>query len=118
MQQELNIEKMPAGLSLYDARWHQGVVGILASRIKEQTHRPVIAFARVSDNEIKGSGRSIDGFHIRDALDAIASQSPGLVEKFGGHAMAAGLSLKLDQLESFSQAFADYACSCFGGHRW
>ncbi|MBL4820720.1 MAG: single-stranded-DNA-specific exonuclease RecJ [Gammaproteobacteria bacterium] len=110
----LNEEKLPAGLCVYEETWHQGVIGILASRIKEKYHRPVIAFADVTDKraknkELKGSARSIQGFHIRDALDAIASQHPGLVSKFGGHAMAAGLSLDKDCLPEFSRAFARYA---------
>ncbi len=97
---------IPAGLCLYDASWHQGVVGIVAARIKEQVHRPVIAFAQVDDNEIKGSARSIPGIHIRDVLDAVATQHPGLVTKFGGHAMAAGLSLPLENFTAFQAAFA------------
>ena len=110
----LNEEKLPAGLCVYEETWHQGVIGILASRIKEKYHRPVIAFADVTDKraknkELKGSARSIQGFHIRDALDAIASQHPGLISKFGGHAMAAGLSLDKDCLPEFSRAFARYA---------
>ncbi|MFT5416592.1 MAG: single-stranded-DNA-specific exonuclease, partial [Gammaproteobacteria bacterium] len=77
-----------SGICLIDESWHQGVVGIIASRIKERYHRPVIAFAPVSDTELKGSGRSIPGVHLRDALDAIAAANPGLLSKFGGHAMA------------------------------
>lgn len=115
----LNEEQMPAGLCLYNEAWHQGVIGILASRVKDKFHRPVIAFADAgrSDQgvcELKGSARSIKGFHIRDALDAIASRNPGLISKFGGHAMAAGLSLDKDRLESFSQAFDEYAASLLG----
>ena len=93
------------GICLYDPSWHQGVVGIIASRIKDRMHRPTIAFAKVSDTEIKGSARSIQGLHIRDALDAIATASPGLIDKFGGHAMAAGLSLSLDKYAEFSRRF-------------
>jgi len=93
------------GLCIYDPHWHQGVIGILAARIREQFHRPVIAFARCGDDEIKGSARSIPGFHIRDALDAVASQQPQLLSKFGGHAMAAGLSLREQDLPAFRQAF-------------
>ena len=109
---ELNFsaDDLPAALTLFDERWHQGVVGILASRVKEKYHRPVIAFADVSDGdsegELKGSARSIPGFHIRDALDAVATKNPGLVTKFGGHAMAAGLSLVKSRLAEFSEAFA------------
>lgn len=98
--------EMPWGLCIYQAEWHQGVIGILASRIKDRYHRPVIAFAD-SDNgeEIKGSARSIQGLHIRDALDAVASKHPGLLSKFGGHAMAAGMSLKKTDYKAFSEAF-------------
>lgn len=104
---ELDAADIPAGLCLFDERWHQGVVGILASRVKEKYHRPVIAFAAVEGGaELKGSARSIPGFHIRDALDAVATRNPGLVTKFGGHAMAAGLSLARSDFERFSKAFA------------
>ncbi len=96
---------LPFGLCLYDPEWHQGVVGILASRIKERLHRPVIAFSDSSETEVKGSARSVPGLHIRDALDAVATAHPGMLSKFGGHAMAAGLSLQRDQLEAFKQAF-------------
>jgi single-stranded-DNA-specific exonuclease len=98
-------KELPTGLCLYDANWHQGVIGILASRIKDRLHRPVIAFAKIDDNEIKGSARSIFGLHIRDVLDAIAAQNPELITKFGGHAMAAGLSLQLDKYNEFCAAF-------------
>jgi single-stranded-DNA-specific exonuclease len=94
-----------SGICLIDESWHQGVVGIIASRIKERYHRPVIAFAPVSDTELKGSGRSIPGVHLRDALDAIAAANPGLLSKFGGHAMAAGLTLEASEFELFSEAF-------------
>ncbi len=103
----LQDEQLPVGLCLFDPDWHQGVIGILASRIKEQFHRPVIAFARSSEGELKGSARSISGLHIRDALDAVASSHPGLIEKFGGHAMAAGLSLAEKDYPAFSAAFND-----------
>ena len=97
-QLAFDADDLPAGLSLFDERWHQGVVGIVASRIKERCHRPVIAFALADaddpESELKGSARSIPGFHIRDALDAVAAANPGLVTKFGGHAMAAGLSVE------------------------
>lgn len=107
-------DNIPAALVLFDQRWHQGVVGILASRVKDKYHRPVIAFAEVSDSEtgsleLKGSARSIKGFHIRDALDAVAARHPGLISKFGGHAMAAGLSLDKNALEQFSLAFQQEA---------
>lgn len=99
-------EGLPKALCLFDSQWHQGVVGILASRIKERFHRPVIAFAE-SDNseELKGSARSLPGIHIRDVLDRVATQTPGLISKFGGHAMAAGLTLAKRDLDRFQQAF-------------
>ncbi len=93
------------GVCLYEPQWHQGVIGILASRIKEKLNRPVIAFASASADEVKGSARSIPGLHIRDVLDDIASQHPQLLKKFGGHAMAAGMSLAKQDLETFSEAF-------------
>ncbi|MBO6702930.1 MAG: single-stranded-DNA-specific exonuclease RecJ [Pseudomonadales bacterium] len=96
-----------AGVCLYDPGWHQGVVGIVASRIKERSQRPVIAFADAGDGELKGSGRSVQGFHLRDGLDAIATRYPGLLNKFGGHAMAAGLSLRHDVYDQFTRAFDD-----------
>ncbi len=101
---ELSDEQLPWGVALYDASWHQGVIGILASRIKDRVHRPVIAFAPGDEGEIKGSARSIPGFHIRDGLDAIAARYPELLRKFGGHAMAAGLTIAADKLELFQQA--------------
>lgn len=102
---QLNKNRLPFGLCLYDDSWHQGVIGILASRVKDQLHRPVIAFAPVNEHELKGSARSVQGLHIRDALDAVATQHPELISKFGGHAMAAGLSLTKDKLAKFSKAF-------------
>jgi len=101
----LNDRELPFGLCLYDEYWHQGVIGILASRIKERVHRPVIAFAPGDEGEIKGSARSINGFHIRDGLDAVAAKHPGLLKKFGGHAMAAGLTIAAEDLPAFSDAF-------------
>jgi len=98
-------EQLPFGLCMYDPHWHQGVIGLLASRIKDRIHRPVIVFAKVSDTEIKGSARSISGVHIRDVLDRIAKAHPELITKFGGHAMAAGLSIHLDHLERFKTEF-------------
>jgi len=99
-------EEQPVGVCLYDASWHQGVIGILASRVKEQLHRPVIAFAPGEEaGTIKGSARSIPGLHIRDVLDAVAATHPDLISKFGGHAMAAGLSLPAENLSQFSTAF-------------
>ena len=96
---------LPWGLCLYDDSWHQGVIGIVASRIKERHHRPVIAFAPGDDGEIKGSARSIPGVHIRDVLDEVAAGSPGLLLKFGGHAMAAGLTLEAHRLGEFKEQF-------------
>ncbi|MCG9636253.1 single-stranded-DNA-specific exonuclease RecJ [Vibrio parahaemolyticus] len=97
--------ELPYGLSLFQLDWHQGVIGILASRIKEKFHRPVIAFADGGEGTIKGSCRSIPGLHMRDALDFIDTQNPGLIIKFGGHAMAAGLTIKEQDFERFSRLF-------------
>jgi len=97
----------PIAICLYDPDWHEGVVGILASRIKDKLHRPTIAFANGADGNLKGSARSIKGIHIRDVLDAVATRHTGLVSKFGGHAMAAGLSLPSDKLEAFQTAFVE-----------
>ena len=102
---ELPVEEMPFGLCLFDPEWHQGVIGILASRLKERYHRPTIAFADAGDGTLKGSARSVPGFHIRDALDAVAARHPGLISKFGGHAMAAGLSLPQEHFGAFAAAF-------------
>ena len=110
----INKDNLPAALCLFDKRWHQGVVGIVASRVKDKFYRPVIAFAQVDDSdnkptELKGSARSVQGFHIRDALASVAINNPGLITKFGGHAMAAGLSLDKDNLDLFTKAFAHEA---------
>ncbi|MGE6791523.1 single-stranded-DNA-specific exonuclease RecJ [Pseudomonas guineae] len=102
---DLPLEDMPFGLCLFEADWHQGVIGILASRMKERYHRPTIAFADAGDGVLKGSARSVPGFHIRDALDAVAAKHPQLISKFGGHAMAAGLSLPEANFAAFSAAF-------------
>ncbi len=96
-------------LSLFDPAWHQGVVGIVASRIKDRFHRPTFAFARSGDGYIKGSGRSIFGLHLRDALDLVSKRHPGLLAKFGGHAAAAGLTLRESDFERFRAAFEDAA---------
>jgi len=98
-------ESLPKAMALYDKQWHQGVVGLLASRIKEKYHRPVIAFADAGNNEIKGSGRSIPGMHMRDVLDIISKRHADLIDKFGGHAMAAGLTIKQEKFEQFKKAF-------------
>lgn len=104
-------QTLPIGLCLYDPGWHQGITGLVAGKVKDKYHRPVVAFAPSGDDGriLKGSARSIPGFHIRDALDAIAAQEPDLIEKFGGHAMAAGLSLETVNFERFSLAFARVA---------
>jgi single-stranded-DNA-specific exonuclease len=94
------------GLCLFDERWHQGIVGLVAGRIKDRLHRPVIAFARAQDGSLRGSARSVAGVHIRDVLDGIASRHPGLIDKFGGHAMAAGMTLVESNLDRFRDAFA------------
>ncbi len=92
-------------ISVFDQGWHQGVIGIVASRLKEKFYRPTITFAPGSAGWIKGSGRSIPGFHLRDALDLVSKRVPGLIDKFGGHAMAAGLTIRADHFDSFQQAF-------------
>lgn len=104
---ERSSETLPGGLAMYHPEWHQGVVGILASRIKERFHRPVIAFAPTGDGTLKGSGRSIQGLHMRDALERLDTLYPDLMIKFGGHAMAAGLSLEEHKFEQFQQRFGE-----------
>lgn len=99
--------EFPSCICLYDKRWHQGVVGLIAARVRERCHRPVIAFALERDGVLKGSARSVPGVHIRDLLEAVASENPGLIEKFGGHAMAAGLSLAESGFAAFSSAAAN-----------
>ena len=94
------------GLCLFDEGWHQGVVGLVAGRMKDRLHRPVIAFARAEDGSLRGSARSVSGVNIRDALDSVAALHPGLIDKFGGHAMAAGMSLAEGNLAKFRTAFA------------
>jgi single-stranded-DNA-specific exonuclease len=98
-------------LSMFEPEWHQGVIGILASRLKEQYHRPVLAFALANDGTLKGSGRSIKGLHLRDALDLVSKRHPELIHKFGGHAMAAGLTIDQHNFEAFQQAFEEVASS-------
>lgn len=106
---ELLLARLDAGsrasLTLFDAAWHQGVIGILAGRIKEALHRPTFAFAPGNDGELKGSGRSIPGLHLRDALDLVAKRHPGLLLRFGGHAAAAGATLRADGLAAFEESF-------------
>ncbi|RUM51294.1 MAG: single-stranded-DNA-specific exonuclease RecJ [Marinomonas sp.] len=99
------VSDLPYGMCFYQEDWHQGVIGILASRMKEKCHRPVIAFAKADDDTLKGSARSIPGVHIRDALDLLAKRHPELLSKFGGHAMAAGMSIKAEHYETFTKAF-------------
>ncbi|WP_246624689.1 single-stranded-DNA-specific exonuclease RecJ [Oceanobacter mangrovi] len=106
LQQLEMTQACPAGVCLFNQEWHQGVIGILASRIKDKVYRPVIAFAPGDDGNLKGSARSIAGLHMRDALDLLDKRYPGLMLKFGGHAMAAGLTLQAGGFERFSQAFA------------
>jgi len=96
---------LPFGVCLFNEEWHQGVVGLVAARVKERVHRPVIVFARAEDGSLKGSARSVKGVHIRDALEAVDTRHPGLIIKFGGHAMAAGLSLAAGHFKLFSDAF-------------
>ncbi|HJU71330.1 MAG TPA: single-stranded-DNA-specific exonuclease RecJ [Paucimonas sp.] len=94
-----------ATISVYDASWHQGVIGIVASRLKDRFYRPTITFAPAGDGLMKGSGRSIAGFHLRDALDLVSKHAPTLIEKFGGHAMAAGLTIRAEAFDAFAAAF-------------
>ncbi len=101
----LDEHHLPSGVCLYDANWHQGVIGILASRIKDRLHRPIIAFAPAGKDLIKGSARSIPGVHIRDVLSDIATAHPKMLSKFGGHAMAAGLSLTMHDYPAFALVF-------------
>lgn len=106
--ERLNLDEeasLPFGFCLYNPDWHEGVIGILASRIKDRLHRPVIVFTDAANGDIKGSARSVKGVHIRDALDAVAATHPELLKKFGGHAMAAGLTIHAQALEEFKQAF-------------
>ena len=94
-----------AGVCLFDPEWHQGIVGLVAGRVKEQLRRPVVAFALADERNLRGSARSVPGIHVRDILEAIATREPGMLEKFGGHAMAAGLSLPRSELDRFARAF-------------
>ena len=104
---DLAPSNLPKALCLFNDSWHQGVIGLVASRLKDQLHRPIIAFAPGGNGSIKGSARSIPGLHIRDALDRVASKHPDLLSKFGGHAMAAGLTIAEDRFEAFKNAFYD-----------
>jgi single-stranded-DNA-specific exonuclease len=98
-----------ASITLFDPEWHQGVIGILAGRIKEKLHRPTFAFARGGDGMLRGSGRSIPGLHLRDALDLVAKHRPHLLKRFGGHAAAAGVTIAEDDLAEFEAAFEEVA---------
>jgi single-stranded-DNA-specific exonuclease len=100
---------VPAAVSIYDVRFHEGVVGIVASRLKERVHRPAFVFARGKDGLLKGSGRSIDGFHLRDALDLVSKRHPGVLRKFGGHAMAAGCTVAEADFATFDAALQQVA---------
>lgn len=102
----IDSRRLPACVCLYDRGWHQGVVGLIAARVRERCHRPVIAFAQEGEGMLKGSARSIAGVHVRDLLEAVATAHPGLIERFGGHAMAAGLSLAEASFDAFSAAAA------------
>ncbi len=106
---------LPFGICLFDPEWHEGVIGILASRVKERYHRPVICLAGCADGTLKGSARSIPGLHIRDALVAVENRNPGILIRYGGHAMAAGLSLVPEGLEKFSRAFDQEVGRQLGG---
>jgi len=101
-----------SGVCLFDESWHQGVVGLVASRVKERLRRPVIAFASADAASLRGSARSIEGVHIRDVLDSMAARHPGLIHRFGGHAMAAGLTLERERLDEFARAFDAEVARC------
>lgn len=101
---QLGEQRWPSCVCVYDESWHQGIVGLIAARVRERCHRPVIAFARENAEFLKGSARSIQGVHIRDLLEAISATRPGLIDKFGGHAMAAGLTLAESKLDEFKEA--------------
>lgn len=101
-------------ISIYDPNWHQGIIGILASRLKDEYFRPVFVFSSDQDGLIRGSGRSVAGFHLRDALDVISKRYPDMMERFGGHAMAAGLTLRQNMFETFKVAFEEVAKETLG----
>ena len=98
---------LPPGLTLFDPGWHPGIVGLVAGRMKDRLHRPVVAFAPASEDELRGSARSVAGLHVRDVLEAIATRQPELIDRYGGHAMAAGLTLRRSALARFADAFSD-----------
>ena len=109
LQQHHDPQAIPPAFAIYSCEFHEGVVGIVASRLKEQVHRPTFVFARGQDGLLKGSGRSIDGFHLRDALDLVSKRHPGVLKKFGGHAMAAGCTLDEADFATFQAAFQQVA---------
>lgn len=115
-QIEQSLQDIPHGIVIYHPQWHQGVIGILSARIKDRYYRPVISFAQAGDGLLKGSGRSISGFHLRDALERIDSQNPGLIQCFGGHAMAAGLTLAENHLSEFKRCFEQIAHQLIDEH--
>jgi single-stranded-DNA-specific exonuclease len=100
-----------AAAAFYESQWHPGVVGILAARLRERLHRPVFCFAPSGEGDIRGSGRSIPGFHLRDCLDLVAKRAPGLIARFGGHAQAAGLTLRAADFERFREVLAEVAAA-------
>lgn len=104
-----------AGLCLFDADWHQGIIGLVASRIKDQLHRPTVAFAPADDGRLRGSARSVAGLNMRDLLESVATRHPGLIEQFGGHAMAAGLTIEARQFDAFSDCFSERVGAHFNG---
>jgi single-stranded-DNA-specific exonuclease len=106
---------LPPCVCVYEPGWHQGIVGLIAARVKERCHRPVIAFAQDGNGGLKGSARSVAGIHVRDLLEAISSTHPGLIGQFGGHAMAAGLSLPVDNLPEFSRAASEQLTRLYPG---
>ncbi|MDR2365020.1 MAG: single-stranded-DNA-specific exonuclease RecJ [Zoogloeaceae bacterium] len=110
--ENLDPREAPPGMAIFEPEWHQGVVGILAARVKDKFHRPVFAFARGKSGELKGSGRSIRGLHLRDALDLMSKRAPGLLLRFGGHAAAAGVSLMEEDFPRFRALFAEVAREC------
>ena len=105
----MDSQRLPRCVCVYEKDWHQGVVGLIAARVKERCHRPVVAFAREAAGLLKGSARSISGVHVRDLLEAVSSTHPGLITKFGGHAMAAGLNIEESRYDDFAKAIAEQA---------
>lgn len=110
---EMDSRNLPACVCLFDQQWHQGIVGLIAARVRERCDRPVIAFAKESDGQLKGSARSVPGVHVRDLLEAVSSTKPGLIDKFGGHAMAAGLTLAENHFSEFSTLAAEKLVSLY-----